>query len=182
MNVQQIAFTVPGAQFEALRQRAGRLNIKPAEYAKRLFDAAYYVRCVAEKGEPIEDTRLDVQVRNVFLLADCEPEYIADALGFPQERVTRILDGWRQAALELARPVQKAAPAAEPTMAVPPPVPSRSRNKARTFSAAELETIRSMWVAGETCRIIAAALGCDERRVSNFVFRRRDICPSRRGG
>lgn len=140
--LQQISFMVPALVAKNLAKRAAPLNIRPTEYAKRLFEAAYFVRCLAEKGEAAEDVELDRQVRQVFLLADCEPEYIAETIGMPVERAQRILDGWRQAAQELVsgdapRRITgggKASPTATENgvtsgKTAPSPLPPRSRRR-----------------------------------------------------
>ncbi|TIS20440.1 MAG: hypothetical protein E5X07_25315, partial [Mesorhizobium sp.] len=69
MNLQQISFAVPAIVFTNLAKRAAPLNIRPAEYARRLFEAAYAARIAGERGQQTEDGALDTQVRQVFLLA-----------------------------------------------------------------------------------------------------------------
>lgn len=188
MQTQPISFSIPNAQFEALRRRAGTLNLKPSEYAKRLFDAGYFVRCAAEKGEEPEDAALDRQVREVFLLADCEPEFIAESLRIPEARVKRILDGWRRAARDMidppARPVVSG-PEKAPTMIVnsvktlsPPPSPGAGE-RTGTCTPEEVSVIRNLWREGKSVPAIAEVLGCAPKRIANFMNRHRDICPAR---
>jgi hypothetical protein len=189
MNIQQISFAIPGVQFEALRKRAGVLNIRPAEYAKRLFDAAYFVRVMNEKGEPVEDAELDRQVRQVFLLADCEPEYIAEAIGMPVKRAQRILDGWRQAARDLVDPAPRVTgPEKAPVMVIsdplPPPSPgagtARDPRSERAWPAAMVETVRVMWAEGRPATEIAAVIGKKRGAIEMWVSKNRDVCPKRR--
>lgn len=123
VDLVQISFSVPRTVATNVAKRAEPLNIRLSEYARRLFEAAYAARVAQERGESSGDRSLDRQVRDVFLLADCEPEFVADALGMPVIRVRRILDGWRQAVAE-ALPTPAATP--EPTVVaaatrLPPP-------------------------------------------------------------
>jgi hypothetical protein len=86
----------------------------PSAFAQLLFDAAFAARIGMERGESTGDSELDEQVKLVFRLAgDVEPAAIAKATGLPEERVTRILEGWRIAAREEggARPRRKGAAA-----------------------------------------------------------------------
>lgn len=197
MQVAPISFSIPAKQYEVLRTRAAILNIRPAEYARRLFDAAYYVRCVAEKGGQAEDIDLDRQVRQVFLLADCEPDYIADAIGMPVERVTRILEGWRQAAKELlagknragnAKPPQPEQPrgpavVSAPAESVSGAISAPHQRDPRSVAAwpdETIEQVRRLWAEGLSIAEIAERIGKTRKAVEQFAYRFRHICPSRR--
>lgn len=176
MNLQQISFSVPAIVMQNLTKRAGPLNIRPAEYARRLFDAAYAARIAGERGQETEDSDLDRAVRDVFLLADCEPDYIAQALGLPQERVTRILEGWRLAAKQLAEPAPApAAPASQPPAVETKPAPPPG-------SGYPVDVIVPMWSEGKSLNEIAAAIGKTPAALGFWLKSHRDICPKRRGG
>jgi len=95
MPAMQISFAVEERVFKGLQARAVKMNLRAAQYAQRLFEAAYFVRVVQERGETAEDVALDRQVRQVFMLADCEAEFIAEAVGIPAARAEKILSGWR---------------------------------------------------------------------------------------
>ncbi|RUV57637.1 MULTISPECIES: hypothetical protein [unclassified Mesorhizobium] len=183
MNLQQISFAVPAIVFTNLAKRAAPLNIRPAEYARRLFEAAYAARIAGERGQQTEDGALDTQVRQVFLLADCEPEFIAEALQLPVERVKRMLEGWRQVAREVFEPkpgpivlLGPPAPAAEPA-----PMPSADTpTKTGAMDAGEIAVVRNLWREGKTVAAIAEMLGRTPKSVANFAMRNRDVCPVRR--
>lgn len=183
MNVVQVSFAVPAKIYDNVAKRAGPLNIRPAEYARRLFEAAWTARVAGERGLPTGDRALDHQVQQVFLLADCEPEYIADALRLPIERVKRILDGWRQAATEIASPpARKAEAPAETKAAIPPPMASEAQPaKTGPMDAGEIAVIRNLWREGKTVAQIADTLGRVQKSVANFASRNRDVCPVRKG-
>lgn len=172
MNMQQISFSVPAIVFSNLQKRAAPLNIRPVEYARRLFEAAYAARIAGERGQETEDAALDHQVRQVFLLADCEPEFIAEALKLPLEQVTRILDGWRQAARELVEP--KAEPET-PEGGAAEDIPPAGEPKGY-----DAELIGKMWAAGASTKEIAATIGKTPGALSVWASGHRDICPSRR--
>ncbi|TPM06782.1 MULTISPECIES: helix-turn-helix domain-containing protein [unclassified Mesorhizobium] len=176
-RVQQISFAVPTVVFTNLAKRAGPLNIKPTEYARRLFEAAYAARVAGERGQQTEDAALDHQVRQVFLLADCEPEFIAEALLLPLERVQRMLEGWRQVARDLVDPPAKAEKPAETK--APPPPPAEPM-KTGAMEAGEISVIRALWREGKTVAAIADTLGRAHKSVANFAMRNRDICPPRK--
>ncbi|MER8380693.1 hypothetical protein [Mesorhizobium sp. M1399] len=177
MNVQQISFAVPAIVFNNLAKRAAPLNIRPTEYARRLFEAAYAARVAGERGQQTEDAALDTQVRQVFLLADCEPEFIAEALKLPIERVKRMLEGWRQVARELAAPVE-ATPAVEQPGAELAEIKIEARTGA--MDAAEIADIRNLWREGKSIPAIAVALGRTTRSVDNWIQRHRHVCPVRK--
>jgi len=90
-----ISYHIQPAMFAGIEQRARTMNLRPAEYARQLMESAYRARQRHEQGSGCGDAALDRQVKQVFLLADCEAEYIAEALAIPQERVERILAAWR---------------------------------------------------------------------------------------
>lgn len=192
MSAQPISFSITAPQYEALAKRAGVLNIRPAEYAKRLFDAAYFVRCRAEKGEAVFDQELDCQVRQVFLLADCEPEYIAQAIGMLIERVQRILAAWRGAAKNMAsdggavaavtgKAQLAGADSAEPSPSVPP-APSGERNprSIKAWPTEVVERAAALWADGKTAVEIAEAIGKKRGAVEMFASKNRDIFPKRK--
>lgn len=161
MQLQQVSFSVPAIVWANVERRARPLNIRPAEYARRLFEAAYAARIAGEKGETSGDAALDEQVRGVFLLADCEPEFIAESLGLPLERVKRILEGWRQVAREA--PSERVAPA--------------------TVGAGyRPEVIGPLWREGATIKEIAVAIGKTEGALSMWMSKNRDVCPKRLPG
>lgn len=174
MNVAQISFSVSSTVYNAMAKRAGPLNVRPAEYARRLFEAAWAARVAGERGVPTEDRALDHQVQQVFLLADCEPEYIAEALKLPIERVTRILDGWRQVARELVEP-----PAQEKPAETPPPSDGAAEPRGR-MTAEEIAVLRNLWREGKPIPVIAATLERTPKAIEQFAARNRDICPARR--
>lgn len=97
MNRVTISFTVEPKVHQNLARRAANLGYKPADYARMLFEAAYAARVRAERGEEDFSSELDRQVRQVFLLADVDSDYVAEALAIPKDRVKRIIDGWKQA-------------------------------------------------------------------------------------
>lgn len=182
VQLTQISFAVPAIVVENITKRAGPLNIRASEYARRLFEAAYAARIAQERGGESGDTALDRAVRDVFLLADCEPEYIADAIGAPVEWVARILEGWRRIAGELTGtpPAGKPKPSASapPT---PPPARATGSTVIGRLSAEEVRIVRILWREGKSIPEIADVLGCDRKRVQNFATRNRNVCPSRRG-
>ena len=160
-----VSFEVPQKVYDTMAQRAGVMNVRAAEYARRLFEAAYAVR---------EDRELDEKVRLVFLMADCETDYIAEALGIGEGLVARIIQGWRIVAAEIERPV-----------AVPPPAPSAKANPAKggklpRWSDEERQTLREMWAAGKEVPEIAAVLGRPATAVQQYAGTHRDLCPKRR--
>ncbi len=176
-----LTFMVSKVVLANLAKRSAPINLRPTEYARRLFDAGYTARIAAERGEETGDRALDRQVRDVFLLADCEPDYIADAIGLPVERVQKILDGWRQVARDLRdAPATVEAPAA--TVASPLPPPAAKKTRKDSYPPDQVETIRSMWADGREVREIAAAIGRTEGALSVWASKHRDVCPSRRGG
>lgn len=181
-QVMQISFSVPAIVVQNLIKRSGPLNIRASEYARRLFEAAYSVRVAQECGGESGDPELDRAVRDVFLLADCEPEYIAEAIGAPVEWVRKILEGWRRTAggTVQARPPAKPKPET-PAQPAPPPARVTGSTVTGPLSAEEVRVVRNLWREGKRSPEIADVLGCDKRRVQNFATRNRDVCPSRRG-
>lgn len=178
MQTVQIMFSVPALVHTNLAKRANFLNIRPAEYARRLFEAAYASRIADERGTSSEDAALDNQVRQVFLLADCEPPHIAETLGMPEARVTRILDGWRTIASDMKAP---APTKSEPEAEVVPVQNKLDESAARAggYPADQVETIIRMWAANEPIGKIATAIGRTEKAVSIWASRNRDVCPVR---
>lgn len=163
-----------------LARRAAPMNIRPSEYARRLFEAAYAARIAQERGEDCGDPALERQVRDVFLLADCEPDFIAEALGLPVERVRRILDGWRQVAIEPRTPPAANPAAAAGVTATPPPPPAIRKVRSDGYTTEQVSVIAAMWREGKEVKDIAAAIGRPAPGLSNWAGRHRDICPKRR--
>lgn len=182
MQVQQISFGVPELVFRNLARRSQPLNIRPAEYARRLFEAAYAARIADERREPVDDHTLDSQVRQVFLLAGAEPDQIADALGLPKERVHRILKAWRQAALELAGQQEETAlrrgEAPAETAGTPPAAPE---TPAKDDDGYPREVIAKLWAEGRSGSEIGRAIGKTAGAFYVWSGKHRDICPKRKG-
>lgn len=180
-GLQQISFSVPATTYAALQKRAMPMNLRPAEYARRLFEAAWAARVMAEKGEASGDRDLDRQVRQVFLLADCEPEFIAEALGLPRPTVAKILAGWRQVAGEIAAGGGNASVGSRQTAvevkALPAALPAPE--KTQKVGGYPVETIRAMWAEGRSTKEIAAAIGRTEGALSMWMTKNRDVCPKR---
>lgn len=172
--LRQVSFPVHLKVYDTMAQRAAVMNVRPAEYARRLFEAAYAVRCAQEKGERHDDGELDMHVRLVFLMADCELDFIAEALGIGEATVARILEGWRIAAGEIERPA-----------AVPPPAPSAKPAPAKggklpRWTDEDRRTLKQMWAAGKEVAEIAAVLGRAATAVQQYAISHRDLCPKRR--
>lgn len=174
-HLTQISFSVPSIVAQNLVKRAGPLNIRATEYARRLFEAAYSARIAQERGETTADAVLDRAVRDVFLLADCEPEYIAEAISAPVEWVRKILEGWRRTAggMAQARPPAKPAPET-PAQPVPPPAGSKA------WPPETVEKATALWAEGKTCSEIGAAIGKKEGAVSVFMSKNRSLFPKRK--
>lgn len=158
---------------QCLRTEPGQLQsvclaAHPVQQAVQLLDVGV---CVA-----VVD--LDSQVKQVFLLADCEPEFIADSLGLPVNRVQRILEGWRQTAKALLQP--KPQPPAEPAAPLPPPGAAGEKQRNGSYSAEEISVIRNLWREGKTCREIADTIERPSAGFQQWVQKHRDICPKRR--
>lgn len=181
-NPMQISFSVEARVFQRLQERATKMNLRASQYAQRLFEAAYFVRVVQERGEEQPDAELDRQVRTVFLLADCEPEFIAEAIGAPSSTVKKILAGWRtyfagdvapgrEIPAAQAPAAAGAAVAGDGTKVLPPPVAKDG--------GYPVDRIREMWAAGTTVKQIAAAIGKTEGAFSMWASNNRDVCPKR---
>lgn len=178
-----ISFTLDAPMFKRLEERAKSQGRRAVEYIKLLVEAAYLARCAAEKGEATDDAELDRQVRNVFLLADCEPDFIADALALPAERVKQILTGWKIAAKNGFPAARQAEPAQAPattTKPAPPPAQQpKNREPKPAWPPEMVATMQKMWAAGAKGKEIAAAIGKKEGNVSVFMSNRRDLFPRR---
>lgn len=200
MPAMQISFAVEEKVFKRLQERATKMNLRAAQYAQRLFEAAYFVRVVQERGEKQPDAELDRQVRTAFLLADCEAEFIAEAIGAPKTTVEKILAGWREYfSGSASRAVSPASPAGAPagrttgSDGLAPYGNGTAGEPAATEGAAvaadrppharlkgnQIETIRRMWAEGAKVAAIAAAVGKSEKGMQNWAAQNRDICPAR---
>lgn len=190
-----ISFSVHPKVYDTIARRAGVMNVRATEYARRLFEAAYAVRCAQEKDERHEDERLDMQVRLAFLMADCEPDYIAAAIGASEATVARILAAWRQTIGEIPAGVVSKPVGSAPAETVAPapgaerPVPAKPAAKGggrdpRSMAAYPpeiVERIRIMWAQGASGRAIAEAIGKTTSGFFKWAEKNRDICPRRRG-
>lgn len=180
MSLESITFAVSSLVYRNVVKRCQPLNIRPSEYARRLFEAAYAARVAGERGEESGDAALDAQVRQVFLLADCEPEFIAETIGLPLERVTRILDGWRRAARDVVEECERP-PAEEPATVDGERTTGRFADRATAAWPADMiATIADMWAAGRNCTEIGKAIGKTAGNLSVWMSKNRDLCPKRR--
>lgn len=83
---------------ERLHEAARARGMTASVYASLLFDAAFAARVGQERGDPPADAELEEQLRLVFCMAgQADTAAIARATGIPEKRVTRLLDGWKQA-------------------------------------------------------------------------------------
>ena len=192
MQTRSISFAVDDRIYVNLEKRAAPMGLRPAEYARRLFEAAYLARVAAERGEAFDDAQLDRQVRQTFLLADCEPAFIAEAVGCTAARAERIVAGWRTY-FEVSRD-------AAPALALPAPEERRDAPDAgvvdrageagsgprprdpRSVKAWPDEMVARMqvlWAEGRTCKEIGAAVGKTAGNVSVFTSKNRDMFPRR---
>jgi hypothetical protein len=150
-----------------LAERASERGWKPTDFALQLLEAAYAARCQHDRGEESGDAKLDRAVRDVFLMADCEPEYIAAALDLPQSWVEKILEGWRRF---------------DPLSRSPAAPPKGKRGGAtRPWTEAELRQVKDMWAAGKPVSAIAAAIGRPAGGVQQYICKKRSLFPRRRG-
>jgi hypothetical protein len=93
-----ITVKLPPKAHQKLFEMGKARGYQPSAYAQLLFDAAFAARIGQERDDPVSDADLDDQVRLVFALAgQADTAAIAKATGVPEPRVTRILEGWRQA-------------------------------------------------------------------------------------
>lgn len=171
-----ITFTVETTLFTNMQGRAQAMGLKTADYARRLFDAAYAARIGREKQHPVTDAELDAQVRAVMCLTgEFDPRAIARATGLSEGLVENVLRGFRQVAAE--------PPAAPP--ATPKPLPQSdavTKAGARAgYCDAQIETIRRLWAEGKQIAEIAAAIGRSPQGLGVWTGKHRDICPKRRG-
>lgn len=182
-----ISFSVHPLVYRNVERRAGDVGVRPAEYARRLFEAAYAVRCAQEKDERHEDAELDMQVRLAFVMADAEPEFIAAAIGATEATVARILDGWRR---WFAEGAPRRAPAGQPpardapeggAAAAPAAAAKPASAKYQRWSDQDILTLKEMWAAGKEAAEIAAALGRTAATVQAYASTHRGLCPRRRG-
>lgn len=91
-----IGLRLTGAAYRALQARARRAGYSTTGYGQLLFDAAFAARIGQEReGAPV-DGELDEQIRLVFCMAgQANTHAIAKATGIPEQRVERILEGFR---------------------------------------------------------------------------------------
>lgn len=186
MQTRSISFAVDDRIYANLEKRAAPMGLRPAEYARRLFEAAYLARAAAERGEAFDDAQLDRQVRQAFLLADCEPAFIAEAVGCTAARAERIVAGWRKyfedapAAPALAPPEERrdapAAGVADRAGSGPKPRDPRS---VKAWPEEMVARMQVLWAEGRTLREIGAAVGKTSGNVSVFTSKNRDMFPRR---
>jgi hypothetical protein len=197
-----VPLSLPQRMFDALADRARVMNVKPAEYVRRLVDAAYAARIGQERAEEPLDRDLDRQVRAIFLMADAEPEYIATALGLPRARVEKIIAGWKQAGSSLASrdepaaappvpPAPRATAAADDGRGSGEPAPSAdvqsdrgagaAKSKSRAWTDADRLLLKELWAEGLGIAEIAARLGREAAAVQQYASGHRGLCPKRRG-
>ena len=166
----QVSLSIDQARYRAIADRAAAMGHKPSRYIGMLVDAAYLARVQREKGVDPDDRELDLQVQRVFLLADCEPAFFAEATGIPEGRVAKIIEGWRTIGAELIeRPAQP-----EPAE---PAAPVRGEGADDGYP---VDTIRQMWADGKPGKEIAKAIGKSEGAFSMWTSKHRDVCPKRR--
>jgi hypothetical protein len=174
----QVSLSIDAARFKAIAQRAEAMGHKPSRYIGMLVDAAYLARVQREKGVEPEDRALDSACQRVFLLADCEPEFIAQATGLQPALVERILDGWRrigeQTADRPAPPKPEPGNAVDKTVRVAPGAGSHGG-----LSVNDKATIALMWGQGASAAAIGAEIGLDADQVRAFARQHRDLCPAR---
>lgn len=174
-NTVPVSLNLDRRMFTGIEKRAGELNTRPSEYVRQLLEAAYAARIGFERGEESFDQDLDRQVRQVFLIAECEPEFIAATVGIPEDRVKRIIAAWRKAGPDIDRP----RPAA-PVLAPAPAAPVLLGGGRLGWSAEHVETTRRMWAEGKTAAEIGRAVGRQSGSVHMWSSKNRDICPKRR--
>lgn len=189
VRTEHIGFNVDHRIHAALSKRAATMNVRPGEYARRLFEAAWLARVSGERGQSSGDVALDNQVRQVFLLADCEPEFIAEAIGIPAARAANIIAGWRThfagetvQARETPDGAGAAAGQEGASSAAAPPIPASPPARETLVGGYPVETIRRMWAEGATTKVIARAIGKTEGALSMWASKHRDVCPSRKAG
>lgn len=181
-----IAFAIPKDIHARISERARSMSLGVPQYARRLFEAAYLCRIGQERGDEPSDQKLDRQVREVFLMADAEPEFIAEALGLPQARVEKIIAGWQQVATE--RPAQAHTEQQEEVADAEPVANSTTRTidiviepKGTRWSSQTIAVVVKMWSAGKSTREIADAIGRSRASLEMWLSKHRDLCPKRRG-
>ena len=97
----QVGIVVERHVYEALKARSAVMNMKPADFARRLFEAAWSARGGQEAGIQAADMDLGLQIRLVFALSgDGDIPGIARATKLPERLVRDILAGFRQVAEE----------------------------------------------------------------------------------
>lgn len=100
-----VSLQISKAMFAGIERRAAAMNTRPAEYVRRLVDAAYLARIADEKDMPSDDDALDAAVAAVFRHAgDPDPASIAIVTGFPSGLVQRVLEGLRIASRGYSAP------------------------------------------------------------------------------
>lgn len=189
MNRVTISFTVEPKVHANLAKRAANLGYRPADYARMLFEAAYAARVRAERGEEDFSSDLDRQVRQVFLLADCEPEFIGQALEIPEARAQKIVMGWRKVlsgigsvgAVAAVNPIGQLTEATglePPPPPIPPSVAVKPKDN-RGYDQKTVDTIVTMYNAGKPIPDIAAAVGRPRGSIAMWLSKHRDVCPHR---
>lgn len=194
----QVGITVERHVYQALVARAATMNMKPADFAGRLFHAAWSARGGQEAGIQAADMDLSLQIRLVFALSgDGDIPGIARATKLPERLVRDILHGFRQVAEERREAREAGAVAAAggeappPSPSAPPPPlegvedgspagPAERKRRAGSYTDAEIETVRTMWGVGAKSKVIAAAIGRSAGALSVWISKNRDVCPRRR--
>lgn len=175
-----ITLLLPEPMVARMEERARIMGRRLTDYVRLLLDAAYAARCAHEKGEASYDRDLDRQVRLVFLLSDCEPDFIAETLGLPKARVKAIVEGWKSEAGEMAAKPALLAPAPAPDkLDAPREKAVRSGGGEALFRKSHGEMIAKLWAEGSRAAEIGVAIGSDADRVRKFAERNRDLCPAR---
>ena len=147
-----------------IAQRAQVMGRTPSAYAGLLFDAAYAARVLRERGEKPDDRELDLMVVTVFALADCEPEFIAEATGFSQTLVEKVLKGFSIVAREQDKATAPAPDKAETAIA---------------WTAERRAELGALWAEGLTAAVIAERMGTTAGAIYQFAAENRDVCPKR---
>lgn len=175
-----ISLSLDAGMAAAIEARARTMGKRMSEYVRQLIDAAYAARIAIDRGDESGDTKLDRHVRQVFLLADCEPEYIAAALAIPEARVRRIIDAWRSVAFTLDASAPLALPAPEAETTIDRTVRAGDQAEARPgFTPQQGAEIGRLWREGRNAAQIGAAMGTDADTIRQFAKANRDLCPAR---
>lgn len=163
-----IPLSLPAPMHARLAERAKAQGYKPTQYAQLLLEAAYAARVEQDCGDEPADAALGRCVRLVFMLSECEPEFIAETLGLSRELVDRVISGWKAAGRSLT---------AELASTATPRNDSATRQR---MTEAEKDEIARMWCAGASARAIAKAVNRPVGSIQMWISNNRDRCPKRR--